>query len=50
MPTRTFSSAVMYSKSRMFWKVRPTPSFVIGCGGLSVMSVPSKSISPDVGL
>jgi hypothetical protein len=34
----------------MFWKVRPTPSFVIACGGLSVTSTPSNMITPSVGL
>ena len=28
-PTRTFSSAVMLPKSRMFWNVRAMPSLVI---------------------
>ena len=50
MPTRTFSSAVMYSNSRMFWNVRPTPSFVIAWGGWPVTSCPSNSIRPAVGL
>ena len=36
--------------SRMFWKVRPMPSSVIACGGLSLTSVPSKRIVPPVGL
>ncbi len=40
----------MYSKRRMFWKVRPTPSFVIWWGGLPVMSCSSNTITPDVGL
>ena len=50
MPTSTFSSEVMYSKRRMFWKVRPTPSFVMACGGLPVTSVSSNTITPSVGL
>jgi len=29
MPTRTFSTAVMLRKRRMFWKVRQTPRAVI---------------------
>ena len=33
MPTSTFSSAVICENSRMFWNVRPIPSFVIACGG-----------------
>ena len=31
-PTITFSSAVMFGKRRMFWKVRPIPSRVIWNG------------------
>ena len=50
MPTRTFSSAVICGKRRMFWNVRPMPSLVIECGGMPVMSVPSKTIFPAVGL
>ena len=34
----------------MFWNVRPMPSAVIACGGLSVTSMPSNRIVPDVGL
>ena len=50
IPTSTFSRAVMFWKSRMFWKVRPTPRSVIACGGLPVTSSPSKTIRPAVGL
>ncbi len=50
MPTRTFSSAVMSWNSRMFWNVRPMPRSVTACGGLPVMSVPSKTTVPCVGL
>ena len=50
IPTSTFSSAVICGKSRMFWNVRPIPSFVIVCGGLPVTSVPSNTIWPEVGL
>ena len=50
IPTSTFSSAVMCWKSRMFWKVRPMPSAVIACGGLSLTSTPSNTIRPSVGL
>ena len=50
MPTRTFSSAVMCWKRRMFWNVRPIPSSVIACGGLPVTSVPANTIRPAVGL
>jgi len=50
MPTSTFSSAVICAKRRMFWKVRPIPSFVIAWGGLPVISMPSKTIEPAVGL
>jgi len=48
IPTSTFSIAVICGKSRMFWKVRPTPSLVIACGGLPVTSWPSKVIVPEV--
>ena len=34
----------------MFWNVRPMPSAVIACGGMSTTSVPSNTIEPDVGL
>ena len=46
MPTSTFSSAVICMKSRMFWNVRPMPSAVIACGGLSETSTPSNTIVP----
>ena len=36
-PTMTFSSAVMVPKSRMFWKVRATPSAMILSGRPAVM-------------
>ena len=50
MPTSTFSSAVMFLKSRMFWKVRPIPCWVNACGGFPVRSRPAKSTRPAVGL
>src|SRR5262245_55628025 len=50
IPTRTFSRAVIVWKSRMFWKVRPTPRSVIACGGLPVTSSSLKRILPDVGV
>ena len=50
MPTSTFSSAVICGNRRMFWNVRPMPSFVIACGGLPVTSAPSNKSWPDVGL
>ena len=50
LPTRTFSSAVMFWNRRMFWKVRPTPRWVIACGGFPVTSSPSKTMRPAVGL
>ena len=46
IPTRTFSSAVMFWKRRMFWNVRPMPRSVNACGGLPVTSSPSKTITP----
>ena len=36
MPTRTFSSADICWKRRMFWNVRPMPRSVIACGGFAV--------------
>ena len=50
IPTSTFSSAVIWWNSRMFWNVRPMPSAVIACGGMLTTSVPSNTIEPDVGL
>ena len=50
MPTSTFSSALICANRRMFWNVRPMPSAVIACGGMSTTSVPSNRIDPDVGL
>ena len=50
MPTSTFSSAVMFWNSRMFWKVRPMPRCVKACGGLPVMSSPTNTTLPAVGL
>ncbi len=50
MPTRTFSSAVMFWKRRMFWNVRPMPRCVNACGGLPVMSSPLNCTRPAVGL
>jgi hypothetical protein len=32
----------------MFWNVRPMPRAVIACGGLPVMSAPSKTTRPAV--
>ena len=32
MPTSTFSTAVMFANSRMFWNVRPTPSATMSFG------------------
>ena len=50
MPTSTFSSAVMFWNSRMFWKVRPMPRCVNVCGGFPVRSSPAKKTRPTVGL
>ncbi len=50
MPTSTFSSAVMFLNSRMFWNVRPIPRCVNACGGLPVRSSPPKMTRPAVGL
>ena len=47
MPTSTFSSAVMFWNSRMFWNVRPMPRCVILCGGLpGRCRRPSKNDEP----
>ena len=32
IPTWTFSNAVMFAKSRMFWNVRPIPAFTMSFG------------------
>ena len=50
MATRTFSSAVMLWKRRMFWKVRAMPSAVTLCGGSPLIGAPSKITPPAVGL
>ena len=50
MPTRTFSSAVMFWKRRMFWKVRPMPRCVNACGGFPVRSSPANEDAAGVGL
>ena len=42
--------AFICENKRMFWNVRPIPSFVIACGGRYETSVPSNTIDPDVGL
>ena len=49
-PTCTFSSTVIVLNSLMFWNVRATPCFVTTWGGLAVMSRPSKTTVPVVGL
>ena len=46
----TFSSAVMFWKSRMFWNVRAIPRRVMRCGGRPEITVPSNTMRPDVGL
>ena len=47
-PTRTFSRAVMDLNSRMFWKVRAIPSWVILKRFILDRGRPSKRISPLV--
>ena len=49
-PTRTFSSAVMVPKRRMFWNVRATPSEVMMSGRVPVTSRPANVMRPTVGL
>ncbi len=48
-PTRTFSSAVIALKSRMFWNVRAMPSLVIWYRFIPASDVPWKRTSPLVG-
>jgi hypothetical protein len=48
-PTRTFSSAVMLWKSRMFWKVRAIPILVIWNFLRRPRGSPMKRTPPDVG-
>ena len=50
IPTITFSIAVMFANSRMFWNVRPIPCSVATCGGLPVMSASAKTTRPALGL
>ncbi len=49
-PIMTFSIAVMVEKRRMFWNVRAIPAFMTLSGRAPVMSCPSKSMVPNVGL
>ena len=49
-PTMTFSSTVMVLNSLMFWNVRAMPACVTMCGAFAVMSAPSKTTLPVVGL
>ena len=46
----TFSSTVMVLNSLMFWNVRAMPACVTMCGAFAVMSAPSKTTLPVVGL
>ena len=46
----TFSTALIVANRRMFWNVRAMPSVVILSGRVRVMSLPSKTIHPIVGL
>src|SRR5436190_2515561 len=48
--TSTFSIAVMVPNSRMFWKVRARPLFMIRSGRIEVMLSPSNVTRPVVGL
>ena len=49
-PTITFSSALIVAKSRMFWNVLATPRAMMRSGRRPVMSRPSNSTRPKVGL
>ena len=42
MPTRTFSSAVMFANSRMFWNVRPIPAWTMSLGW-ALRKIPTRS-------
>ena len=46
--TMIFSATVMPPNSRMFWKVRLMPSFVICSGFFFVMFFPSNQMLPEV--
>ena len=47
-PTMTFSSAVMFGNSRMFWKVRAMPALATRCG-FGGSCAPSYMTAPTVG-
>jgi len=49
-PTMTFSSAVMFWNSRMFWKVRVIPILAIRCGFFPPTGAPWKVRVPWVGV
>src|SRR5262245_14359644 len=49
-PTKTFSSAVMFENSLMFWNVRAMPREVMSDGDILVISLPSNINFPLVGL
>jgi len=49
VPTSTFSSAVIWANSRMFWKVRARPRAVIWWRFRPARFRPSKRTSPSVG-
>jgi hypothetical protein len=50
IPVSTFSRALMFPKSRMFWKVRPIPICARLCAPSRVTSLPRKTKPPAVGL
>ena len=47
MPTRTFSSAVMFWNSRMFWNVRPSPASTMSFGR-ALRKMPTRVSMPLV--
>jgi len=49
VPSRMFSRTVNCGKTRMFWKVRATPWWVMRCAGSRTRSRPSKRTDPVVG-
>ena len=49
-PTITFSTALIVANRRMFWNVLATPRAMMRSGRRAVISRPSNSTRPKVGL
>ncbi len=47
IPTRTFSSAVMFGNRRMFWNVRPSPATTMSLGR-ALRKIPNRARKPLV--